>query len=203
MTLRSWIATADVVAVDPNGGPLVSFLDLLQKSHTKIHFFGLGFIQVKMNDDSRYHFYHPELESFVENPHNHRYYFTSTVIRGSLRNHIWGFTTHQEIQGDVPAVLRYESCDPTKPPPDTKCPVRVKKISSFDIHAGSSYYMDSDTYHQVERVGDAPCVTHLVRGPKVDDWAGVICLEGKEDLCPFSRNLSEDDLWRIVSECIL
>lgn len=188
MTPRSWVA---------------GFVSLLQKNHTKIHFFGLGFVQVKMNDDSRYHFYHPELEAFAENPHNHRYYFTSTVVRGSLRNHIWEFTTHQPTPGDVPAILRYESCDPATKVPDPRCPVRVKKVSTFDVHEGSSYYLDANTFHQVERLGDGPCITHLVRGPKVDDLAGVVCLEGKEDLCPFSRNLSEDELWRIVRECVL
>jgi hypothetical protein len=205
MKATGWELSAQTEVVDPNSVrlPSVAFVDFLREHHTTIHFFGLGFVQVKMDDDSRYHFYHPSLPAFTENPHNHRYHFTSTVLRGGLRNHIWKVVVHS-TEGDVPAVIRYESCDPKiMAPRGDSPPVRALKVSTFDTFAGSSYYMDENTFHQVERLGSGPCVTHLVRGPKVDPLARVVCLEGKDDICPFSRNLSDDDLWTIVRESIL
>ncbi len=186
-------------------------VDYLRAHCTKIHFFGLGFVQMKMDDDTRYHFYHPfwskslwGIKAVAENPHDHRYHFTSHVLRGTLRTHVWKIVPNvipDSREGALPAVLRYDSCTPGVAAPDEKRYVMALKVSTFDVSAGSSYYLDENTYHQVEVCGDEPCVTHLVRGPKVKPFASILALPGKEDQCPFSCNQEEYELWDVVDAC--
>jgi len=191
------------VAVQRNRKSVLD-LDFIRKNHTKIHFFGLGFIQVKMQDDSRYHFYHPELEPFAENPHDHRYHFTSTVLKGTLENRIWKILSGPALPPtSVPAVSRFDSCSKDVSPPDTRTPVDVEMVSTFKVTAGSSYFIDESTFHQVSLVGSEPCVTHLKRGPKTKEFSTVLLLNGKEEACPFSKNLGEFELWDIVRESVL
>lgn len=59
-------------------------IDYLKKNHTKIHGFGLGFIQIKLGEVFRLHIYTKEiaLTTQDEEIHNHRYDFKSTVLKG-------------------------------------------------------------------------------------------------------------------------
>ena len=54
---------------------------------TNPQYFGLGFIQCKINQHERVHIYHPDLMPIVnieEEIHNHRYDFESTILMGKL-----------------------------------------------------------------------------------------------------------------------
>lgn len=189
----------------------MSVLDFkkLREDCTKIHFFGLGFIQVKMKDGSRYHFYHPDLPAFVENPHDHRYHFVSTVLKGTIENHIWKIVPEgpplvpppDRFKGPpgIPALLRYESCSAETPAPPETMNVMAKRVATFYVCVGSSYYLDEDTFHQASRVGDA-LITRLVRSPQVKEFASVLVLEGREEACPFSKEIPEEQLWEYVRE---
>jgi hypothetical protein len=174
-------------------------LDDLRASCEKIHFFGLGFIQVKMRDGNRYHFYHPSLEAFVENPHDHRYHFTSSVLRGVLFQRIWKIV---EAPYGLSAIQRFDACSPDVKPPDTRTPVRVDVVSAFVTSAGSGYYLDHTTYHQAFRHGPSPCITYLRRGPRVKEFSSILCLDGKTEACPFSQPGDEKALWEIVRDCL-
>lgn len=172
-------------------------IDWLKENHQLIHFFGLGFIQLKLNDSERMHFYHPSLEAFAEEPHDHRYSFISTVLKGGLKNIIWKMK-----EGGEAAELRYESCkkDINDVPPSEQCQ-RVM-IGEFTTRAGSSYFVNEDMFHQVERVGDGPCITFLVRQEPVKEFARILAEPDSPNVCPFSRNLSEEELWQIVEDCL-
>jgi len=170
----------------------------LRLSYQKIHFFGLGFVQVKISEEERWHFYHPSLPSFTENPHDHRYHFTSTVHRGVLESRIWKISPGDKLN----AVVRYESCTHGVQAPSTATAVDAELVSSFQVYAGSSYYLDENTFHQVSRIGQLPCITHLRRGKKVKEFASVIGFDGSKDLCPFSAPMSNSDCWTAVSECL-
>lgn len=168
----------------------------------KVHFFGLGFVQLKLSPTVRYHFYHPKLGSFVENPHDHRYNFFSKVLKGNLHTTIWRECS--PIDPDrQPIEIFYTSCqeDGTElevPDPYTDF---VKREGDFSTKAGSSYFMPHEVFHSViPWPTDGPCITCITRGPHIKEHAKVIKI--REEACPYSKKLSEEDLWTAVEECI-
>lgn len=183
-------------------------LDDLRKRHTMIHYFGLGFVQVKMGPSYRCHFYHPSVPAFVDGPHDHRYSFTSTVHRGSIRNTIYEEASDEFC--NLRGKMIPESCREGVPPSDDVRDVRLKIVSSFITYEGSAYYLKHDTLHSIEPLAlDGKVITSLMRNDVVKTHARVFRPEkeisGNEKLgviCPFSKKMSDDDLWAIVADCL-
>lgn len=175
-------------------------VDWLKKNHYLIHYFGLGFIQIKVSDSERYHFYHPSFEAITEDPNDHRYDFVSTVLKGKIKNTIWQLDDTVSVALDCE--IRWESCkkDMDSVPPSFAGKVTMAGI--FVISEGDKYFLGRDTFHQVERVSPGPLVTKLVRGNVVKDLARVVLLSNKEPVCPFSVVMPEAKLWEIVEDSI-
>src|SRR6187402_3246657 len=66
-------------------------IDWLKDNHISLEFFGLGFLQLKIDKNNRIHFYTRELPSIIgeEDVHNHRYDFNSCVLKGNLTQEIF------------------------------------------------------------------------------------------------------------------
>ena len=176
---------------------LNKYLDInyLQKHCTKIHAFGLGFIQIKLGEKERVHVYTPEvtLTSDEEEIHNHRYDFKSTVLKGSLKNKIYKISPSDK--GTF--TLVDEACNPDVP--KSKNQILVLKpllISEFTTTANYSYFLDKDTFHQVQ--AEKGTITLVERGPVIKDMAQIVFSNKQIPTCPFSVNLEESQLWDIV-----
>lgn len=174
-------------------------VDMLRSLGVKPHFFGLGFIQLKLSDEQRLHFYHPSLSANVpeEELHDHRYDFTSHVISGSLHNEIWEFSPDPEGEQDKVLV----SCDKSDPVPEGTASVRgqARNVLSFTTVAGGSYFISHDRFH---RVKGEECITLITRTEKVKRFATVIRGTGSKEICPFDVSLSEEDCWAIIEEML-
>lgn len=173
--------------------------EYLKSNVQKIHFFGLGFIQVKMNDKERYHFYSPELTAFVppEEIHDHRYGFMSTVLKGSLSQDIYGFEVSPR---ETDYELRYVSCDPEYKAPTEKCFVNPELLSRVHLNRGSQYTLSEKSFHKVLPIA-CNTITYLQRENKIKPFARVIS-SAKEEVCPFSKDLPEEELWTWVKRII-
>lgn len=159
-------------------------LDWLRNNNYQAHFFGLGFIQVKLTPTQRLHFYHPSLPAFVESPHDHRYHFLSKVIKGGLYYDVWDT---DDVEGSK-FVAEIESCkapgsdDSVDIPPETV--LRLSHVGTYYAHMCSSYFMNMNTFHTVSPdflVG--PCITFLTRTSPQKKLARVI--QTMEKVCPF------------------
>lgn len=174
-------------------------LEYLKENHTKIHYFGLGFIQIKIDDNLRYHFYHPELTAFVgdEEIHNHRYDFISTILAGSL--------TQQKYDLYVDGtpythIVTQESCNPNYEGGKTYRGVIAAKGRCDTFTAGQSYTILSKEYHTVKTDF---AITKLYRGTVKHDFADVVRPRfGPEPVCPFSSKMTEDECWSHVEDCL-
>lgn len=174
-------------------------VDWLKQNHYMIHYFGLGFIQVKVTESERYHFYHPTLEAFTEDPHDHRYDFISTVLKGKIKNTLYALDNSEYA---LPCEIRWENCKKDKgsvPPPFLSKSILT---GIFTISEGDKYFLPRDTFHTVERASDGPLVTRILRGHVVKDLARIMLKPGTEPVCPFSRNLAETELWEIVEDSL-
>jgi len=175
---------------------MINYLNIneLKTNCNKIHAFGLGFIQIKLNDKQRIHIYTNEigLTTKEEEIHNHRYNFTSKVLKGKLTNkiyHIFG------ALGDFIQIK--EACDPTKPKdPTQKLRNTPLLITQFETVEGSEYYIEKDTFHRVSATEGT--ITLIEREETVKEMADIVYHRDNNLVCPFSVNLSEDILWEIV-----
>lgn len=181
-------------------------VDWLKKNNYDAYFFGLGFIQVKIDETNRFHFYHPDLPAFVENPHNHRYNFVSKVLRGSLLNEVWEEGSRvSNTEEVIDTWIEFASCqkDGAIIPTPSPYPTYVDKAGEFAVNAVSSYYINKDSFHIVRPdFSKGPCVTWLNRGTADKEFAKVLKLPGRLEECPFSQELSDERLWEVVEDCL-
>lgn len=171
-------------------------MDWLRGNCKSIHYFGLGFIQLKIDRRSRIHFYTPELPPTTpeEDIHNHRYNFRSTILKGSL---------HQECfrikEGGYSHIREFESCREgvCSVHPPSFCD--VERIFASTHAAGTSYSIDHEVFH---RVSAEECITRIDRGDYAKEFAEVIRPSGERKVCPFAKKVPEDRLWSIIESMI-
>lgn len=179
-------------------------VDVLRCNHYESYFFGLGFVQVKVDQRRRFHFYHPSLPALVDDPHDHRYDFFSNVIRGGLQTTIWEVRDGGVSMNSKEFVMEHETCKQDgqiEVPPGEN--VTAWKIGSFMTHEGSEYYMQRDVFHQVRPLFEiGPVVTYITRCSIDKQLARVLHDPSAEKVCPFSKKIDEAEMWDIVEDCL-
>lgn len=166
-------------------------INWLKRHCQMIHAFGLGFIQLKLNDRYRLHFYtkNTAITSQPEEVHNHRYNFKSKILKGSLTNTVFDVVAGYDYQAVE------ESCRRDYKVVSQPVVCSIAESLSFTLKVGSHYKMNHMTYH---KVSSDRAITLLTRDALVKPTATVIHHRDKELICPFSANLPVSDLWEIV-----
>lgn len=167
------------------------------------HYFGLGFIQIKLDDTWRLHVWTPDWPTIpgAENElHNHRYEFHSQVLKGALRHELATLTPTNESP-DQTLELISVSCKPGSSEAPISQGLRgVRQVGTFDVLAGGNYTLGPGTFHRSWPQG--PTVTLLRRGPIVADEALVLREPGTAFHCPFSIGKSTEECWEKVEEIL-
>ena len=158
---------------------------------TPPHWFGLGFIQLKLTADTRIHFWLPWLRGKErEEIHNHRYNFVSRVLAGKLHKEIYAVTPNDfgdhELFTTTCAPGSEGTCENFRT-------VSCSKIAEFDLTAPSTYFFGHDQFHTTEGTNFA--ITYLEREPKVKSDAMVVKVAGAPTTCPFANPIPVDELW--------
>lgn len=173
-------------------------IDVLRSLGAEPKWFGLGFIQMKISDSRRLHFYseHHTSQMPEEEIHNHRYRFTSVILKGSLENQL--YSVKENPSGDY---VRVDvSCDPANPIESTPVSVEVERISTTKMPKGASYSVLADVYHRVRAVENT--VTHLHRGRVEKQFAQVVRPSASEMMCPFETTMTTDQCWEIIRDVL-
>lgn len=169
-------------------------IDWLRSNHTRLYYFGLGFIQLKIDEIHRLHFYTPKLPAFNEDIHNHRYDFTSHVIKGNIVNKYY-----QLAEGNS-HLLKNESCNQEIAAPVLDQPCAVVETEAVLYGEGNRYSLTHDVFHTVKAPG--PCITCLTRGDYTKPYAQIVIPKNGGGACPFSQEVAEDRLWEIIAEML-
>lgn len=178
------------------------FLNVAKLSRLGVRpqWFGLGFIQLKLSENQRLHFWHDRLKpnsGHEEEAHNHRYDFHSTVLKGELLDELWQF--HSDPHGEWN--MWRVSCQPGDSGDAAIIGrVGITSITPRRIATNQTYFMPETCFHRTFPQGSV--VTCLNRGPVIAERALVIRPVGKEHICPFRVVMSEDELWSIIEEII-
>jgi len=171
---------------------------LAEMAGSKPEYFGLGFIQLKVSRDERIHFYTKDIDPILDDEeiHNHRYNFTSTVLKGQLTNVVYYWKEVEDSDWELAEV----SCTPN----DSREPrillpnVEKVELATFHTPAGSSYSVTDSMFHQVRWNGDL--VTRLHRGPLLEEFAKVIRNKKEPYVCPFSTPMGEAKAWEWIEK---
>ena len=175
-------------------------IDELKSYNVKPAFFGLGFIQLKINDKERYHFWHEDLPGIIaeEEIHDHRYDFISEVLYGSLYQEVWDFEENYLGTHEMYEV----SCDAENTvDPSYICTGDVYLTSSYELIVGSKYTMFADTFHKAKPL-NGYAVTKLTRSATTKSMARVIKPKNTSHICPFSVKYSEKELWEKIESML-
>jgi hypothetical protein len=163
-------------------------------------YFGLGFIQLKMTNDSRLNFYHPDVMPILDEDeiHDHRYDFHSKVIKGRLENEIFDYNSL--LFSDY--ILCEVSCkkeDAGKEPVEIR-EVEPHKVCGFSCSAGDSYDLENFMFHRIKY--PVPTITLLTRGPIKKEYAHIIKHKDSPAVCPFSKKMSDEEIWEIIEQIV-
>lgn len=177
------------------------YLDIfyLKEHCSKIHGFGLGFIQIKLGEKERVHVYTQKIKttSQPEEIHNHRYDFTSHILKGSLVNKLYQVTP--DLDGDF--LLVNESCNPLIPKNLNQVKVKTPVLmGEFITQSHQSYFLQKDVFHQVS--AEEGSISLVRRGEVIKENAQVVYPAKQISICPFSYTYSEEELWQIVKDLL-
>lgn len=168
-------------------------IDALRKNHVRFYYFGLGFIQLKLDEKWRLHFYNSKLPGITEDVHNHRYDFTSRILLGEITNY-----RYDVFKGDT-HVINNESCNADIKAPRLEEPCHIEVETAYRYRPGSFYNMKDTSFHRVKA---DYCITLLERTPRMKEFAQVITPKGQAPVCPFSKKVPEEEMWAIIEEML-
>jgi hypothetical protein len=178
-------------------------LDINYLKKFEPYYFGLGFIQLKLNDSERLHFYHPDILPILdeEDIHDHRYDFTSKILLGSLEQDIFTYRYNPHEYSHKYGLFTV-SCkrEDAGTPATYLYGVDPVYLTTYKTSAGQSYNITKEAFHRV-RIKE-PTLTYLNRKSPVKEVALVIKKLDAPDVCPFSKKLSDDELWGVIEDII-
>jgi hypothetical protein len=160
--------------------------------------FGLGFIQLKLNDTHRMHFWHPSLTPDVPDDeiHDHRYNFSSTILLGRMHHETWTFDPNMFGSHEMVEV----SCDPAAPIVNPKKTLGAPRLTgSYNLNTGSQYTFKINEFHKSKTTR---CISLLQRDPPEKEFARVIRPRGNPEICPFSNPKDPAQLWEIIEDLL-
>lgn len=187
--------------------PTLPRLSQLRQSGATPHYFGLGFIQLKLDTTRRLHFWVPHwpvIPGADTELHNHRYSFSSTVLQGTLVQEIFRLPTDQALRanprpGDLEVVE--VSCQPgAASEPQVLGYAAPRKVLHLTTHAGGQYRLDPIDFHRAFPQGDV--ITRLDRQAVESQTARVLRPPGSAFACPFSIEKTQDECWAEIERML-
>jgi hypothetical protein len=172
-------------------------------THPRVH--GNGFIQIDLPGDRRAHFWgHHAIprQSSATPIHDHRFDFSSRVLRGSIVNvtyyETWGEGRDFEIYTPV-----FRQGEDTKLEPTGRQirvePVRVQMFTPE--MTANSYFSVAGVFH--ETMVNEPTATLITKGQTYQITPRVLVPLGKQPDNEFTRyDVSESDIWAIVEDIL-
>lgn len=165
---------------------------------------GLGFIQLVLGGDQRLHVWHPDLprrDCYAHSAiHNHRFSFTSRVLKGRQSNvrvdiELAKDGTHQVISHNGPRSEKGGRLSF----PVAECNVHPRALEEYG--PGEEYFMPAFEYHHTPCTGVV--VTLMKKHESGVIHANSICRKGVDFHYDFDRfQLSPEQLFAIVVDAL-
>jgi len=170
-------------------------IDELRKLGGLAKYNGTGVVKLHVGGSQIYRFYSDMAVTVTEGIHEHRCNFTSTVLKGVLKNHIY------DVSGQDPdstlQIVRSE-CKPNAEKIIEVPNATIAEQCNFTTLAGQSYYLAYNTLHHIERV-TPKVITVMKKEPNIQEAARIVMDASITDyVCPISVKKSEKECWEII-----
>jgi hypothetical protein len=170
-------------------------IDFLKNNHKRLYYFGLGFVQLILDEKIRLHFYNVNIKNTNDEIHNHRYNFKSTVLKGNLVQQ-----KYQLIDGNT-HYLKNETCGKNINLVNTNLvDVSILNLESKIFNENDTYSIFFNEFHDVSYKENT--ITLLERSSIILDYAQVIYPKNSKTICPFSKTYTNDELFDIIYDTI-
>ena len=160
---------------------------------------GLGFIWLNKSPRERWNFYHPTLTPVVvDEYHNHRTSFESTVIKGRLFNKRGIIVVGKQVMRTIDCIT-YLKKGESPDFPVIRDDIGIHEFETEIVEEGESYFMDSRDMHKAWV--EEPTITKLVR-KRAEETPGMAVYDiNKSPLCPIANFVTpEEKCWEIIKE---
>ena len=167
---------------------------------------GYGVVRIHFNANKQaYQFYYDKVAAPGMPPHQHRYSFTSRILKGELTNRVYRITGNDpESTLQVEERSKGHQLDRYL----IESNVTIIEACSFTVYEGQEYSIDWETYHTVE--SHAPKTLTLINKhpPYYDAGNPRYITDSKLPAEPYHHELgdgvfklmSEDECWDIIKE---
>lgn len=170
-------------------------IDQLRALNGRPHYMGLGCVKYVFRQSSQaYHFYSDKAEILVEDIHEHRFGFTSKVIKGELKNYI--YDVHSSDPESTLQVERGE-CKPGAERIVEVANANVVELCTFVTSPGQTYSLHQTTLHRIECV-TPKVITVINREPMTELMPRFIIDTANPSVCAFSEPKSVKECWEII-----
>lgn len=173
-------------------------IDELRKMGGYPHYLGLGVIKCRIGKDEAYHFWSDRSPVLVDQIHDHRFGFTSTVLKGVLKNTIF------VVDGQDPDSMLQVERGECKEGAEREILVpnaKMKEVINFTTAPGESYYIAYDTLHQIELM-TPKVITHIKKEPFSQMAPRYVVDTSIERVCAMSQPKTQDECWEIIEYTI-
>jgi len=179
-------------------------VDYLKSFGVEPHYMGLGVVKLPITPMNSFHFYCDQTEQICDDPHTHRFGFTSTLVKGSMENLVYEARASDK---ETPYVLEYGQCEPNANMEIIQRNIEPLITGRFITTQGSSYTLDSKCIHRIICLTDK-VVTFLEKNPDDILKAGrrlrdpgenwFIVNDQERFPCAFSQPKTPERCWEII-----
>lgn len=178
-------------------------IDQLKKLDGRISYAPVGVIRLEYAKDRLYHFYSEQAPAILmENIHTHPHSFTSTIIKGGIRNHL--YRVEDSMVETEHCVRSFAFRTKGAKIKMEQSNVTYDRITTFDTYSDGEYRIHYTAMHMIN-ILVPKTITHLSCSPHIGALRDVYFVMkknvsyDKEEL----RNLkTEDECWEIVADTL-
>jgi len=179
-------------------------IDGLKKLGGKPRYTPVGVIRFEFSKERMYHFFSEHAPPVLENNiHTHPHSFSSRIIKGGIRNHIYHVEDSEtETQHHV-THISYRTGERAEANVHREN-VTFQEVAQFDTYTGGTYTIDSTTMHKIH-ILEPKTVTLLDCNPYIGGLDDVYFVMGKDVTYTWEelQNLkTEQECWEIVADTL-
>ena len=173
---------------------MITIDKLRNLNYSNVICYGTGVVKLHLGGSKIYRFYSDI--STLDEIHDHRCNFTSTVLKGILRNRIYELSI---CNADSTLQVIRSECKPNAERIVEEDNATIIEVCNFTTCVGESYYLKYDLLHKVERVTPKVITFMEKELPNIQSSSRIIMDESVEDhISPLSTTKSEAECWEII-----
>jgi len=180
-------------------------IDNLRNLGTTPRILAIGAVELPINETQAYHFYSKETPQTIDDIHNHRNSFTSLVVSGGIRNYLYDVkesdkSTLQLVRGACSGVCHASKKLCCKVDVELEN-VHVTEVCKFDTLTDSSYRLEYNLFHKVEKLTPT-IITLITREERAQDTVQFVIDLDDPTECELRGFNDTDKCWEIIQDAL-